>query len=369
MNSLQISLIVVAVVIIITILFYNWFQERKYRKQSMEMFSKHEDVLFQPVANDIPEVRIEPVLSEQLSPVVEETVSAVSTSPVIDEVEVLHDAHELPPAPTDSQLEYVIAVQTADPIPSAAFAPLMDAEDAAGKPVRWLGYVDQSAAWVEIAPWRDVAYSDVVIAVQLADRAGPVTETQLYRITQTARQLASRFNGVANWQDIAPAVLKANKLDQFCVEVDVLIGLNVVSDDGASFSGDQIAQVAQDAGLVLNNAGVYQRHNERGEIVYALCNHEDTPFSTESLSSLHTHGVTLMFEVPRVDNGLAAFAELAQFGQQLAQALGGKLVDDNIRPLSPAGIEKIQLQLVHIYQRMEANEIPAGGRRALRLFN
>ena len=73
-----------------------------------------------------------------------------------------------------------------------------------------------------------------------------------------------------------------------------------------------------------------------------------------------------------VDNrkaNLCWIAELAQFGQQVANALGGKLVDDNIRPLSPAGIEKIQTQLVHIYQKMEAHEIPAGGRRALRLFN
>ena len=121
--------------------------------------------------------------------------------------------------------------------------------------------------------------------------------------------------------------------------------------------------------MTLDNAGVYQRRSERGEIVYALCNHEDTPFSANQMNSVQTHGVTLLFEVPRVDNGLAAFAELAQFGQQLANALGGKLVDDNIRPLSPAGVEKIQTQLVHIYQAMEAHDIPAGGRRALRLFN
>ena len=63
------------------------------------------------------------------------------------------------------------------------------------------------------------------------------------------------------------------------------------------------------------------------------------------------------------------FAEVAQLGLQLAGALGGKLVDDNIRALSPAGIEKIQTQLAHIYQQMEADEIPAGSRRALRLFN
>lgn len=367
MNSLQISLIVLAVVVIVAILFYNWFQERKYRKQSVEMFNKHEDVLFQAVVESIPEARIEPVISE-VTPVIVDEISAdlPMQVEVVDEVQV---TREFPSTPTDIQLEYVIEIHTTDAIPSAAFATLIDAERDAGKPVRWLGYVEQSATWVDIAPWRDIALTDIVVAVQLADRAGPVTESQLHRVTQSARQLASRFNGVASWQDIAPALAKANKLDQFCVEVDVLIGLNVVSDDGERFSGEQIAQVAQGSGLLLNNSGVYQRCNERGEVVYALCNHEDTPFSAELMPTLHTHGVTLMFEVPRVDNGLAVFAELAQFGQQLAQALGGKLVDDNIRPLSPAGIEKIQLQLVHIYQRMEANEIPAGGRRALRLFN
>jgi FtsZ-interacting cell division protein ZipA len=367
MNSLQISLIVLAVIVIVAILLYNWFQERKYRKQSTELFNKHEDVLFQPVAQAVSEVRLEPVISDE-APVMVGEIAADLPEKVekAGEVQVLR---ELPAAPTDTQLEYVIEIHTTDAIPSAAFAALIDAERDEGKPVRWLGYAEQTGAWLDVAPWRDIAFTDIVVAVQLADRAGPVTESQLHRVTQSARQLASRFNGVASWQDIAPTLAKANKLDQFCVEVDVLIGLNVVSDDGERFSGEQIANVAQGSGLLLNNSGVYQRHNERGEVVYALCNHEDTPFSADVMPTLHTHGVTLMFEVPRVDNGLAVFAELAQFGQQLAQALGGKLVDDNIRPLSPAGIEKIQLQLVHIYQRMEANEIPAGGRRALRLFN
>ena len=366
MNSLQISLIVLAVVVIVAILFYNWFQERKYRKQSMPMFTPHSDALLQPQASSV-EPRIEPVMASA-----EVVVDVVPLTEPVEIVEVAPTeivVHELPPAPTDTQLEYVISIQTVDAIPSAAFALLIEAELGAGKPVRWLGYVAASASWVDITPWRDLAFTDVVVAVQLADRAGPVAESQLQGLNQTLRQLASRFNGVASWQDIAPVLLKANKLDQFCVEVDVLIGLNVVSNDGASFMGEKIAQVAQHAGLVLSDAGVYQRRNERGDVVYALCNHEDTPFTTGQMSALQTHGVTLMFEVPRVENGLAAFAELAQFGQQLAQVLGGKLVDDNIRPLSPAGIEKIQLQLVHIYQRMEANEIPAGGRRAMRLFN
>lgn len=372
MNSLQISLIVLAIVIIGAIVFYNWFQERKYRKQSMALFRQQEDVLLQP-SSQVAAERIDPVVNVP-EPVIQAEVETPVAAEVMEPVAVKVEPHmemtaELPPPPADPLLEYVITIQVADAIPSPAFATLIDSQRDTGKPVRWWGYADNMGSWVEISPWREQAFTDVAIAVQLADRAGPVTESQLFNLTHEAQQLASHFNGIASWPDIAPVLVKAAKLDQLCVDVDVLIGLNVVSIDGATFNGAQIAELAQAGGLMLDNAGVYQRRNDRGEVIYALCNHEDTPFTQDQMGSVQTHGITLLFEVPRVENGLAAFAELAQFGQQLANALGGKLVDDNIRPLSPGGIEKIQTQLVHIYQKMEAHEIPAGGRRALRLFN
>lgn len=381
MNSLQISLIVLAIVVIGVILFYNWFQERKYRQQSITLFGQHEDVLLQPKPQSSVD-RIEPTVNSLDGVTGRQPDSVSVTAPPIDEPETVIKSEsepeprmesavtmEIPPPPVDPMLEYLISIQVVDAIPSAAFATLIDSQRDTGKPVRWWGYADSMENWVEISPWREQAFTDVAIVVQLADRAGPVTENQLLNLNHEAHQMANRFNGIAHASDIASAIAKAVQLDQFCVEVDVLIGLNVVSVDGATFNGLKIAELAQAAGMKLDNAGVYQRRNERGDVIYALCNHEDTPFSVNQMSSLETHGITLLFEVPRVENGLGAFAESAQLGQQLASALNGKLVDDNIRPLSPAGIEKIQTQLVHIYQKMEAREIPAGGRRALRLFN
>ncbi|NOT16520.1 MAG: hypothetical protein HOP20_00455 [Sulfuriferula sp.] len=366
MNSLQISLIVLAIVVLAAILFYNWYQEHKYRKQSQAMFKAREDVLFEPhSATDNPPVeRIEP----SVAPVLSEADMPSSIAPISEPVPAV-PAPTLPAAPTDAQLEYAITIHTVDAIPSVVFAPLLAHEQDDVKPVRWLGYVDNLAMWVEISPWREQTYTDIVVAVQLADRAGAVSEAQLSAVTQTAHELASRFNGIASAPDVTAALSDAAALDQFCVEVDVLIGLNIVSHDGRSFAGVNIADAAQQAGLTLNSAGVYQRRNEADEVVYALCNHENMPFSSDVMANLQTHGITLMFEVPRVADGVLAFAELAQFAQQLAQHLDGKLVDDNIRPLSPAGLEKIQTHLTQIYQRMENQGIPAGGRRALRLFN
>ena len=81
-----------------------------------------------------------------------------------------------------------------------------------------------------------------------------------------------------------------------------------------------------------------------------------------------SQGVTLQFDVPRVPDGIKVLDGMVAFGRKLASEVGGILVDDNLRPLTDSGIEKIRTQLSQIYERMEARGVPSGSRRALRLF-
>ncbi|MDD3528723.1 MAG: cell division protein ZipA C-terminal FtsZ-binding domain-containing protein, partial [Gallionellaceae bacterium] len=81
-----------------------------------------------------------------------------------------------------------------------------------------------------------------------------------------------------------------------------------------------------------------------------------------------SHGITLLFDVPRVADGLAAFDRMAALGLDLAERLGGQLVDDGGRPASRASLARERQNLEAIYARMAARGIPAGGDRALRLF-
>ncbi len=428
MSALQISLIVVAVLAVGGLVLHNWWQERKYRKQWMATFGRNavqvdngsppadvdEEAWSEPVLREsglglhaqdtqtpivtgttgepyvehhlqtnAAEVtgnaaRIEPVMGDHHEmtadveteplPDMEPPVAVMPEAPIHAETVATHPV-ELPPAPLDALLEFGIVMRVAEPVAGTAFSALIEQQRAEGRNVRWMGYAELQDKWVEISPWRNQEFTDVLVAVQLADRQGAVSESALRAICEDVRVLAERQHGMASWEDVTAAGQRAARLDRFCVEVDVLIGLNVVSPDAQAFSGATIAEVAQEAGMALDATGVYQRRNERGDVLYTLCNHEDAPFTAEQMGVLVTHGVTLLFEVPRIENGVAVFAEMAKFSQQMAARLGGRLVDDNIRPLSQAGLEKIQTQLVHIYQQMEASQIPAGGRRALRLFN
>ena len=459
MSVLQISLIVLAVLAVAGVGFYNWLQERKYRQQWATTFGRgpqqvvrdpvdgelaeaqeddwSEPRLVEPVADGLNEVRPDSrafvsevesdtgghhtpsfdsgwhgkqairdvddaprqsragqhtgsVQAVQDAFVVESTMTAgadatsTTTSTITSTAtstatpglvrqtnpRVLDDRiADLPSAPVDALLDFVISLHTLEVMPSTAFTEMMEHWRKEHHAARWLAYQHETDKWVEISPWRHQQFSDVVVAVQLADRQGAVSEGLLQGLIEQLRELATRFDGIVRWEDLAPALLRAARIDQFCLEVDVLIGLNVVAEDARIFSGADINRLAEAAGMVLDETGVYQRLNERGDVLYTLRNHEDTPFVQEQMANLVTHGVTLLFEVPRIENGVAVFADMTQLAHQMAQALGGRLVDDAIRSLSAAGIEKIQTQLVRRYQLMEAFDVPAGSRRALRLFN
>ncbi|MHB1333212.1 MAG: cell division protein ZipA C-terminal FtsZ-binding domain-containing protein [Sulfuriferula sp.] len=403
MNPLQISLIAAAIVVVAAIVLYNWFQERKYRKQSREMFESQQDVLLDEQQNaERNAERIEPYLDERpVDPIgfVPDTnrldtsvehAAASAQPPAMNyqpdapresqpmqaataESMLKHVASvasvELPPSPADSEIDFEIHIHTADAIPGSAMAQLLESSRSSGKPVYWLGYSHLAGAWEEIAGWREDAYTEIAIVQQLADRNGAVGEEHLMQLCTLARQLASRFNGVAECPDIPSALQRANELDLFCVDVDVLIGLNVVSRDNEVFSGSKISELAQRAHMVLAVDGVYQCRNADNEVIYSLCNHESAPFSATAGTSFTTHGVTLLFDLPRVADGLAAFDRMVELALELGEALGGQLVDDNIRPLTQVGIDKIRMQLDQIYQRMQARGIAGGSKRALRLFD
>ena len=65
LSELQISLIAIGIVVVLCVVFFNWMQQRHYRRGAEEAFgSKHEDVLLRTGVSDGDE-RIEPQLGKE----------------------------------------------------------------------------------------------------------------------------------------------------------------------------------------------------------------------------------------------------------------------------------------------------------------
>ena len=401
MSDLQISLLAIGGIVIAGVYSFNLLQERRLRRRAAEAFkSAHADVLLDDPADfqDVPE-RIEPRFVQELSSLAD-PIEDLPVMPVMDtepesvhepvpepepvhepepEPEISHVRAEIPKAAAedvaagspgpDRDVEFVATIHASDPIPAQNIAAAVQRSHEIGMPVRWFGLDEHTNAWDVAEPGSGSTYIELAVGLQLANRAGAVNEEQISAFCTMVEAFADEHFAVAECADRQAALQAAAELDGFCVDVDVLIGLNVVAQGGSVFPATKIRALAEAAGMKLTAEGVFHYCNDRGDSLFSLCNHESTPLLQDQIKQLSTHGITLVFDVPRVADGARVFDQMAALGKRMASALGGALVDDNIRPLSDAGIARIRQQLKGIYAKMDTRGIHAGSARALRLFS
>jgi hypothetical protein len=265
----------------------------------------------------------------------------------------------------DTDTEYVARIRFATPS-AANFGPLLTTLRRVGKPVRAFGK-RLDGIWEPLASHPRVSYDQVEIGLQLADRNGAVSHDQLDAFCRALYGFAAEEGGAVSCPDKQDALQAAKSLDMLCMEVDVLIGLNVISSDSRPFTSEAIHKQAEEAKLLLQADGTYQARDAFGHTLFTLANQEEHPFPKDG-RGLTVHGLTLLFDVPRVAEGLAVFDRMTRFGFDLAWRLEGRLVDDNGRPVTEDNLNRDRARLAAFYGRMEARGIPAGGERALRLF-
>lgn len=378
MSDLQLSLVIIGAIAIVGVLLFNWLQQWRYRRSAEKAFErKHDDVLF---GGNAAEDAREPQLSG-------DALQASSEKPVAESVEPI-ESPEIPtlypegwatgsalPRATinsdSSTVDYVVTITLNTPIAATELVEILQRKFDFGKPVRWLGQSETRTSWEPITTETNDGKGGYIAlrgCLQLADRSGPVNEVSLSEFRDMAQTFAVRVNAVADCPDIGEAHAQAVLLDQFCVEVDVMIGINIVSKDGGAFTGTKIRALAEASGFKLESEGVFNYRDEGGIVPFSLSNYEAAPFLSDSMRTLTTHGVTFLLDVPRAPNGEKTFDQMAHLAGIFSTTLGGIMVDDNRVPLSDSGIGKIKQQLSSIQDLMKARNIPAGGEIALRLF-
>jgi FtsZ-interacting cell division protein ZipA len=271
-----------------------------------------------------------------------------------------------PPHPS---LDYVAKIELNKPLPASAFAQLVAQTRELGKPVRFAGLNALTGSLEALDPSNPTMYKEVTAGLQMADRSGPATDVQIGRFADMLRRAATGLRGRATCPPLHQALASAIELDQFCADVDVTIGLNIVARRNQPFAASRLAQLAEALGFRLAPNGNFEFTDEDGNVIFSLCDQDGAGFSGGRIDGMSTKGVTLLLDVPRVADGLSAFETMITLANDLCEPLGGALVDDNGKPLSERGIENIRAQLRDIYDKMQARQISAGSARARRLFS
>jgi FtsZ-interacting cell division protein ZipA len=413
MSSLQIGLIVAGVLLVIGVIVYNAWQERRLKREAARQSIA--------TATDMRSARnterVEPTLTGHGAAVAEGTPAFRTThardsafEPPLDVIPPPADesAHEAParaeaaaprtrvPA-SDSGVDAAVAAPVQLSAPRTASNPrqsampdfeiecLIPLHPAApvvagvlgtglhmrvGKPLRWFGRADARSDWQPLTSDTPGHFADIVACMLLADRNGPASRAQIDTFIRVVGDIAPTLPAAFTPPDIAQALERAEALDRLCAEVDVQIGLTVQKRDPGSIPGTRLRGVAEASGFRLASGGRFEfMHEETGAVLYTLQNLRPDPFTAESLRLTATNGVVFVLDVARQADPVRAFDQMKVAAKRMATTLGAELVDDNQRPLDDAALASIREQVGAAAQALRDSHIEPGGSRALALFS
>jgi len=366
MSDLQIGLLILGLFIVGCVIAFNWIQERQFHQRAEKGFKRPDaDLLLDPKANqrtaDDPQVRIdpsfEPLLEEPGAPVVMEEQQATQTGETGSKDAAL-----------DVSIAYVAEIRVGEVVPADTITTLTQALSELGRRYQLSGYDFHTHKWEPVSD-PDHWYTSIRVSGQLVDRNGRIAREELEQVAAMLRKQADAISAIAELPDIESVLSTAVALDEFCVDVDVIVGLSVIARSGQVLHGTQLRALAESSGLNLDSNGVFVMQDANGDALFTMDNQESKPFRADELKELVTQGVTFLLDVPRTSDGLKVFNNMVTICRQFADSLDGMLCDDNRVMLNDSGLEKIRNKLRSIYESMEQRGISAGSQSARNLFS
>ena len=212
-------------------------------------------------------------------------------------------------------------------------------------------------------------FTRIACSLQLADRSGAISRQTLQSFQQSIDNIGLQLGAQIEWHGPADPLRYATELDQFCRDVDVMVGFHLVQGASGPFAGTKFRGLAEAAGLVLGGDGSFQCIADNQHVLYSLVNQDKTPFSAEMLRSAPIRGVHFQLDIPCVKNSLEVFNQMVLLARQMENSLSANLVDDKQRALGDTQIEIIRQHLKKIHAKLVARGILPGSANALRLFS
>lgn len=362
MSELQAALLAIGSGVIVVVYVFGWWQQRKYRRKFGAAFkASHADVLYQGSiarpAGQAPEPMADGAAGEA-APAAAEMPAAT----LLDGTCALLDVRS----------DFIIELHLLEPSPAGVLDGLWQRKFDFGKPVQVCGLTlpgqKSGQQWERAIAEGQTLYERFRIALQLVDRGGAISAAKLADFRDLVLGVAKHIKADATVPDIDETHRRAAELDTFCAEVDQMVGINLVAPGERLLLGARIAQAAALHGMTLEADGAFHALDAQGHSAFNLINQDSRPFQHHTLATSGTPGITLLLDVPRVENPAVQFDRMVRVAHELGRELQANLVDDHRVVLSDNGLARIRAQIAEVEAKMLDNGIAPGSGQARRLF-
>ncbi|MEO8342550.1 MAG: cell division protein ZipA C-terminal FtsZ-binding domain-containing protein, partial [Gallionella sp.] len=265
--------------------------------------------------------------------------------------------------------DFIIELRLAKPSPAAALEALWQRKFDFRKTVRMCGLTQAAKKWERVIADSQILYARFRIALQLVDRGGPISEVKLADFRDLVLGVARHIKADITVPDLRETYHHALELDTFCAEVDQMVGVNLVPLPGGLLLGGKIAQAAALLGMTLEADGAFHLLNAQGQSLFSLINQDTQPFHFPTLETFSSAGITLLLDVPRIENPTLQFDRMMITARELANELQVNMVDDQRLALNDNSLALIRAQIAEVEAKMCAQAIVPGSAQARRLFS
>lgn len=344
--SLQLSLLVLGVLLLLAMAAYYTWLARKNKPRQAEPAAAP----WQPVPL---EGRIEPHLSDH---------------PLDGDTFASSPAPEKKPG-LDPLIDAVAPIALEAPVSGeAVLAALPSTRRVGSKPYAIEGFNVVSQRWEP--PLAGQSYSQLQAGVQLANRSGPLNDIEFSEFVMKTQNFCDAINGTPDLPAMRNEVNRARELDQFASGHDAQLVL-VVQARRAAWSPSYIQQTAARLGFVMGSMA--------GRLVIPASTSGLPPVVSLTFDALAAladdptqsalRQVTLGLDVAQVDPSEKPFERLREVADALAHEMDGLVTDDQGAALSPEGMTVIAAELEQLYDMLAQRDLAAGSPLARRLFS
>lgn len=213
-------------------------------------------------------------------------------------------------------------------------------------------------------------YSAFQAGVQLANRTGALNQIEYSEFVMKAQAFADAVSGAPEFPEMHDEVARARELDQFASEHDAQLSFTLRAASTA-WSPGYLQQNAARLGFIAGAipGRMVLPAAEKGQAPILGLSFDSQAAMAEDPEDTALRELTLSLDVPHVGRSERPFERMCEVALALAKAMDGVISDDNGNTIRAEAMEGIHARLLAFYDTLDGRELSAGSALARRLFS